>query len=87
MAFLAKALEARAIDAAFSDRFEIAVDSTNVVSASWDGVDMVVKFKGGRAYSYFGVTRQDFEGLLSTDSPGRYVNNYLAPRYQASRVS
>lgn len=50
------------------------VESSNLLSASYDAEEMKLRitFKNGSQYEYEGVPEEDFIGLLSAESKGKF---------------
>ncbi len=61
------------------------VTSSNVFAVAFvdadddaDGVStLFVKFKGDKVYAYYGITRSQFDDLLSAPSKGKWVDVHL----------
>ena len=50
------------------------VESSNLLSASYDAEEMKLRitFKNGSQYEYEGVPEEEFTGLLSAESKGKF---------------
>ena len=59
------------------------VDSTAVNSVGYDPATrtLEIEFAEGRIYQYFGVPRDEYQALLTSDSIGTYVNTILKPKH------
>lgn len=57
--------------------------SSHVVAAGFDrdSGTLVVEFKGGKHYSWAGVTEDEFDKLVESESPGKYLRYELQARY------
>ena len=44
--------------------------------------DLDVEFVGGSLYRYRDVPADEVQGLLGADSPGRWMNTRIIPRYR-----
>lgn len=55
----------------------IPVESSNVDSVGYDGVNLFVKFKPNSLYVYFDVPFVIYEGLVSADSKGAFLHQYV----------
>lgn len=65
----------------------IAVKPSTVIAAiAYDDAsgDLDVEFSAGSLYRYHGVPREEVDGLLATDSPGRWLNGRIIPRYRCT---
>ncbi len=66
----------------------ISVQSNNIRSVGYD-VDrgiLEVEFHSGSIYQYSGVPEDEYEGLLSASSKGRYLNTHIKDRYAYIQV-
>lgn len=59
------------------------VSSSNVESVGYDDENNVlrVKFLNGRVYDYLGVSRAQFEALLTSPSVGQYLNMAIKSQF------
>ncbi len=67
----------------------VPVRSSNVLTVGYDPLSSVleVEFTQGHVYQYHGVPPHHFERLTSrSGSVGRYLNEYIKPRYRCTRV-
>lgn len=48
-----------------------AVKSSNIDGIGHDGTTLAVKFKGGGTYHYYGVSKEQFDGLSKAESIGK----------------
>ena len=64
------------------------VNSSAVRSVGYDrrSRTLEVEFTSGEVYRYLGVERIVFGALLRSDSPGRFVNERIKPRYPSVHV-
>lgn len=61
------------------------VTSSNVISVGWADDVLEVEFKGG-VYHYAGVPKATYDELMKAESVGRYINAFIKPRYEATKV-
>ena len=47
---------------------------------------LTVKFKNGGMYSYGGVVKDHYDGLMSAESAGKYLHSTIKGRYKHSKV-
>jgi hypothetical protein len=61
----------------------IPVESRTIASAGYDATTstMEVAFRSGAVYQYFAVPRSIFEGILASDSNGRFFNQHIRDVY------
>lgn len=67
------------------------VQSSNVAEVGHDGTALYVRFRGKRGapgplYRYDGCPAEHHEGLLKTDSPGRYVLDRIRGAHRGEKV-
>jgi len=62
----------------------ISVDSNMIAAAGYDPASrlLVVLFNTGRAYEYYDVPSEVYEGLMQAQSKGSYVNANIKGVYQ-----
>lgn len=48
---------------------------------------LVVEFRNGTAYRYFGVSRDDYTKLATSASPGARFNQDIQPYHEAERLA
>jgi hypothetical protein len=62
--------------------------STAVEFASYDPDQhvMLIKYRGGGLYQYFGVPRGAYEAYRAALSKGTFVNENIKPKYRYLRV-
>jgi len=55
------------------------VSSTNIASIGYDAVNQVleIEFNTGDVYQYLDVPECLYDGLMSADSHGKYLNEYI----------
>lgn len=63
----------------------VKVNSSNVQEIGHDGTNLYVKYKSG-TYVYEKVDKSIYEGLLNSDSKGRFMNEHIKGRYNYSKV-
>lgn len=58
-------------------------DSMNIDSAAWDSdtLELSVHFVSGGHGAYVGVPEEEANAFEQADSPGKYLHNYLKPRF------
>lgn len=61
----------------------IPVTSTNICSVGYDTDNQLfeVEFNSGAVYQYTNVPLGEYEGLLNSDSKGKYFNANIKNRY------
>jgi hypothetical protein len=66
----------------------INVASSNINSIGYDEATntLEVEFQSGSIYQYSGVPEDEYEGLLSASSKGRYLNTHIKDRYAHIQV-
>jgi len=66
----------------------IAVDSSSVTQIGYDPAtwELEVAFRSGRTYRYQQVPVAAYRLLLQAPSIGRFVNEQIKPRFEASEV-
>jgi KTSC domain-containing protein len=45
------------------------------------------KFRTGETYRYKDVPEEEFEGLMSADSKGRYMHKHIIDHYEFERLT
>ena len=67
----------------------VAVASTVLESAVYeeDARVLVITFRGGRSYEYYGVNAGVFHDLLRAEHKGKYFNAHIRNVYECERVS
>ncbi|MDD9809207.1 MAG: KTSC domain-containing protein [Thaumarchaeota archaeon] len=70
------------------DEGEIRVESSNIATVRYiDGECVLqVRFRNGRVYRYHKVPRESYEGLMRSDSHGKYLHAHIIPRFEATEV-
>ena len=48
---------------------------------------LVVTFRGGRSYEYYGVNAGVYQNLLRAEHKGKYFNAHIRNVYECERVS
>ncbi len=66
----------------------IAVISTNIASVGYDAdsQSLEIEFNHGGIYSYAGVPESVYEGMMSTDSKGKYFHANINKVYPYSKL-
>lgn len=64
------------------------VVSTNINSVGYDEEKKVlsVQFKAGGTYEYDDVPKEEYEGLLSTESVGKYFSSRIRNKYVTRKI-
>ena len=64
------------------------VSSSNVGSVGYEAGSMTleVEYLSGSVYQYFDVPEYEYDGLMSAESVGRYVNQNIKPNYRCARI-
>jgi hypothetical protein len=67
----------------------IPVDSSMVYAVAYesDTEELLVIFTSGKTYIYEGVPRKAYDGLMSADSKGSYMGNFIINVYPFSTPS
>lgn len=62
--------------------------STSVAFVEYDAEtnSLLIQYRRGAAYQYFGVPPDAFKGILDAESVGRYVAKQIARRYRFRRI-
>lgn len=55
------------------------VSSSNILSIGYDSSNLIleVEFKSGAVYQYYDVPQSIYDGLMSADSHGKYLDSYV----------
>ena len=67
----------------------ITVNSTNIDSVGYnaDTQTLTVKFKvSGQTYEYLNVPQTLYEGLMASESKGKYINDNIRSQFNYRRV-
>jgi hypothetical protein len=64
----------------------IALNSSNLAAAGYSGGNLVVTFRSGRVYEYFGVPLSVFVALLNATSHGSYFYWNIRKSYPYRRI-
>ncbi len=64
----------------------IAVSSSNLKAVDYDDAGLLVAFRSGSLYRYYGVPYDRFTGLLNASSPGGYLAAYIKPYYSYRKI-
>ena len=61
----------------------VSIRSTSIASADYDEntEELVIIFHNGREYSYSGVPKDVYEGLVKASSPGAYYNAVIRNQF------
>jgi hypothetical protein len=59
------------------------VASSMIAAAGYDSKNriLIVLYNSGRAYEYFQVPPEEFQGLMKADSKGKYMNSHILNVY------
>lgn len=62
--------------------------SSNLEACHYDegSQTLTVKFKNGGTYSYGGVVKEHYDGLMSAESAGKYLYGTIRGRYKHSKL-
>lgn len=60
--------------------------SSNLAACDYANGDLLVRFKGGGEYRYRGVPEEVYQGLLTAESPGRYLQSEVISTYDVQKV-
>lgn len=65
-----------------------AIDSSNIDSFGYSETInlLAVQFKTGDLYLYAGVPKQIYQGMVTADSKGSYLNKVVKPHYLCAKV-
>jgi len=55
----------------------MAVDSSLIASAGHDGDAMEVELASGQVYRYEGISREQYDAFMASDSKGKYFNGVI----------
>lgn len=63
-------------------------NSSNVASIGYNKTKEIleVEFKGNKVYQYYGVTLEEYNDLMSSESKGKYLNSHIIPNKEVSKV-
>ena len=64
----------------------IPVESSNVDSVGYDGVNLFVKFKPNSLYVYFDVPSFIYEELMVAESKGSFLHQYVKKSYRYEKL-
>jgi hypothetical protein len=64
----------------------IALSSSNLNGAEYDGGTLKIAFHGGRIYAYYGVPYSKFIGLIHASSHGEYFHANIRNSYRYTRI-
>jgi len=66
----------------------IPVDSSNVAEIGYDlnTQTLEVQFKEGNVYQYFDVPQGVYEGLMSANSKGQFLNKEIKVNYRYAKL-
>lgn len=64
-----------------------AVDSSVVAAAGYQPEErlLVVLFNTGRAYEYYDVPEEIYDGLMAAESKGAYINQHVIGKFSYDR--
>ncbi len=66
----------------------ISVESSNITSIGYDedSGTLEIEFHSGAVYQYFDVSFSVYDGLMATDSHGRYLAQHIKGQYRYVKV-
>lgn len=66
----------------------VLVESSNIQSIDYDPKrkHLTVNFHSGRSYRYEKVTQTVYDEFVNSESKGRYFNQYILGKYEATRM-
>lgn len=64
----------------------ISVDSSNLESVGYENGTLYIRFNSGGLYSYSNVSISVFNGLLATDSKGKYFDRNIKNIYLCHKL-
>jgi len=66
----------------------IPVSSSNISAIGYDADNQIleVEFTNGAVYSYSGVSSDEYEGFMSSDSKGKYFHANIKNRYSFTKL-
>lgn len=66
----------------------VEVESSQIHSAGHDESTntLFIKFRSGHTYTYDNVTKQQYDDLMSANSPGKYLSMHIKPRHEATLI-
>jgi KTSC domain len=69
--------------------FSTAIESTVLASITYDEPNqlLLVQFRGGAIYCYFGVPLTVHQGLLAAPSKGAYFNRFVRAQFPFARLT
>ena len=64
------------------------VTSSNVATVGYDANTMTleIEFQNGSVYQYFSVPEVEYQGLITADSVGKYLNQNIKNNYQYTKI-
>ncbi len=63
----------------------IPVESSNIKEIGYENNDLYVKYQTG-TYVYEGVDRTLYEGLMSSESKGRYMSDHIKGNFNYRKI-
>ncbi len=59
-------------------------DSTAISDFAYDeeARELLIRYRGGRAYIYYEVSRDDYLAFRDAESKGKFVNKVIKPKYE-----
>ncbi len=66
----------------------VLVESSNIKSIDFNSERecLVVEFHSGRTYQYDKVSQTVYDEFVNSESKGRYFNQYILGKYEATRM-
>ena len=63
------------------------LNSSNLESADYDGSGtLIIAFRNGTEYAYYGVPYSEYSGLIHASSHGQYHARHIKNRYRYRRI-
>jgi hypothetical protein len=64
----------------------IPVSSSNLAAVGYNGRTLIIAFRSGGLYAYFGVSFSEYTGLMQASSHGKYFHQNIKGRYSYRRL-
>lgn len=61
--------------------------SSNLAAADYEGGTLIIAFRSGGVYAYYGVPQSEYAGLLRASSHGKYFHARIKDSYPWRKVS
>lgn len=62
------------------------IGSTNITSIDYDNERLIVGFRSGAVYEYYGVPEKVYENFIAATSKGQYHAAFIRDVYQYKRI-